>query len=81
MKPSKLSARVCVNQSIPDPDLTRDAGFKDSSALLKHELAYCLGQMNNQLALPSLERVLKDETEDPMVRHEVCTPSYQSEIQ
>ena len=46
-------------------------GFCDPSALLKHELAYCLGQMGDPLALPVLTSVLKDESEDPMVRHEV----------
>ncbi|KAJ7147074.1 armadillo-type protein [Mycena crocata] len=48
------------------------AGFQDPSALLKHELAYCLGQMKKTSALPALERVLKDEAEDPMVRHEAA---------
>ncbi|KAF8895355.1 armadillo-type protein [Infundibulicybe gibba] len=42
------------------------------SALLKHELAYCLGQMKNPTALPTLEFVLKDTSEDPMVRHEAA---------
>ena len=46
-------------------------GFADDSALLKHELAYCLGQTKNVAALPTLEAVLADESEDPMVRHEV----------
>ncbi|THG98821.1 hypothetical protein EW026_g3449 [Hermanssonia centrifuga] len=45
-------------------------GFSDDSALLKHELAYVLGQMNMTSALPVLESVLKDKQEDPMVRHE-----------
>jgi len=45
--------------------------FSDDSALLKHELAYCLGQMKVKTALPTLESVLRDENEDPMVRHEV----------
>jgi len=48
-----------------------DAGFQDPSALLKHELAYCLGQMKNTAALPILESVLANAQEDPMVRHEV----------
>ncbi|CAK5279908.1 unnamed protein product [Mycena citricolor] len=48
------------------------AGFKDDSALLKHELAYCLGQMGNTSALPTLEGVLRDGSEDPMVRHEAA---------
>lgn len=47
------------------------AGFQDPSALLKHELAYCLGQMKNAAALPILESVLANDQEDPMVRHEV----------
>lgn len=49
------------------------AGFADESALLKHELAYCLGQIKRTSALPVLESVLRDETENPMVRHEVRT--------
>lgn len=46
--------------------------FADESALLKHELAYCLGQMKNKSAIPTLEKVLQDESEDPMVRHEAA---------
>ncbi|KAF9221655.1 ARM repeat-containing protein [Gyrodon lividus] len=42
-------------------------GFNDPSALLKHELAYCLGQMNKMTALPALEAVLRKQGEDPMV--------------
>ncbi|KAL7641254.1 UNVERIFIED_CONTAM: hypothetical protein RMT77_008392 [Armadillidium vulgare] len=44
--------------------------LSDSSALLKHELAYCLGQMGNPIAIPILIKVLEDVKEDPMVRHE-----------
>ncbi|KAJ8418955.1 hypothetical protein AAFF_G00004540 [Aldrovandia affinis] len=44
--------------------------FDDESALLKHELAYCLGQMQDERAIPTLETVLKDTAQDPMVRHE-----------
>ncbi|KAI0074576.1 deoxyhypusine hydroxylase [Panus rudis PR-1116 ss-1] len=47
-------------------------GFADESALLKHELAYCLGQMKRTSALPILESVLANEKEDPMVRHEAA---------
>lgn len=46
------------------------ACFDDESALLKHELAYCLGQMQNTHALPYLIRVLEDRTQEAMVRHE-----------
>ncbi|TCD70887.1 deoxyhypusine hydroxylase [Steccherinum ochraceum] len=47
-------------------------GFADESALLKHELAYCLGQIKRSSALPVLESVLTNEQEDPMVRHEAA---------
>ncbi|XP_014882177.1 deoxyhypusine hydroxylase isoform X1 [Poecilia latipinna] len=44
--------------------------FTDDSALLKHELAYCLGQMQDRRAIPILTAVLKDTKQEPMVRHE-----------
>lgn len=45
-------------------------GFEDTSALLKHELAYCLGQMRDPRAIPVLVDVLQDTSQEPMVRHE-----------
>jgi len=47
-------------------------GFADpqNGALIKHELAYCLGQMGDSIAIPILAAVLKSTEEDPMVRHE-----------
>lgn len=44
--------------------------FKDESALLKHELAYCLGQMKDPTAISILTNVLEDLSQEPMVRHE-----------
>lgn len=44
--------------------------FEDESALLKHELAYCLGQMQDPAAIPILIGVLEDVKQEPMVRHE-----------
>ncbi|XP_034830630.1 deoxyhypusine hydroxylase [Maniola hyperantus] len=44
--------------------------FKDESVLLKHELAYCLGQMQDKNAVPVLISVLEDKNQDPIVRHE-----------
>lgn len=44
--------------------------FRDESALLKHELAYCLGQMQDIAAIPYLISVLEDVRQEPMVRHE-----------
>ncbi|KAI8924461.1 armadillo-type protein [Entophlyctis helioformis] len=46
--------------------------FSDESALLKHELAYVLGQMKNPYAVPHLTAVLSDLNQEPMVRHEAA---------
>ncbi|XP_035780905.1 deoxyhypusine hydroxylase-like [Anopheles albimanus] len=46
--------------------------FADDSALLKHELAYCLGQMQDVRAIPALTKVLADTEQEPMVRHEAA---------
>ncbi|KAJ2896824.1 Deoxyhypusine hydroxylase-like protein [Zalerion maritima] len=46
------------------------AGFASPSALLKHELAYCLGQTEKLGAVAPLRKVLADLQEDCMVRHE-----------
>ncbi|XP_021963758.1 deoxyhypusine hydroxylase [Folsomia candida] len=46
--------------------------FSDPSALLKHELAYCLGQMQSHEAIPILASVLNNLEEHPMVRHEAA---------
>ena len=45
-------------------------GFKDSSALFKHEVAYILGQMQDESAIDGLRERLDDVTENAMVRHE-----------
>lgn len=46
--------------------------FGDESALLKHESAYCLGQMQNTVAIAPLTAVLADVRQEPMVRHEAA---------
>lgn len=48
------------------------AAFSSPSALLKHELAYCLGQSKNDAAVAPLKRVLEDKEEDSMCRHEAA---------
>lgn len=48
------------------------AAFESPSALLKHELAYCLGQSRNGAAVPHLRHVLEDKEEDAMCRHEAA---------
>ncbi len=48
------------------------AAFASPSALLKHELAYCLGQTKNLQAVPFLRAVLENRSEDAMCRHEAA---------
>ncbi|KAJ1353166.1 Dohh-1p, partial [Parelaphostrongylus tenuis] len=45
---------------------------RTDSALLKHELAYCLGQTQNKTAIPILIDVLRDHKQEPIVRHEAA---------
>lgn len=46
--------------------------FNDASALLKHEVAYVLGQMRRPFAIPILSSVLSDMKQEPIVRHEAA---------
>jgi len=47
-------------------------GFEDESELLKHELAYVLGQTGNLHAVKYLEQVLQDHKQQEIVRHEAA---------
>ena len=47
-------------------------GFNSDSALLRHEVAYVLGQMQNPVAVPKLSEILSNEKEHVMVRHEAA---------
>jgi len=46
--------------------------FSDESALLKHEVAYCLGQLQDPLAIPTLVSVVSDVSREAIVRHEAA---------
>ncbi|KAK5780910.1 deoxyhypusine monooxygenase PWA37_003569 [Arxiozyma heterogenica] len=46
--------------------------FGDDSELLKHEVAYVLGQTKNLYAAPFLRKVMLDANQQPMVRHEAA---------
>lgn len=48
------------------------SGFKFSSDLLKHEIAYVFGQMENPLSVKALIEVLLNENEADIVRHEAA---------
>ena len=45
-------------------------GLHSPSILLGHECAYCLGQLQDRLALPYLTASLQDPKQHPIVRHE-----------
>lgn len=48
------------------------AAYSSKSALLKHEVAYVMGQMQDPAAVPHLINRLEDHDEDLMVRHEAA---------
>jgi deoxyhypusine monooxygenase len=48
------------------------AGFKDPSALFRHEIAFVFGQLSHPASIPSLVETLGDTTEASMVRHEAA---------
>jgi deoxyhypusine monooxygenase len=58
-----------VDESVDE--LFRMFGQTDS-VLLRHEIAYALGQMQLTRAEPFLKRVLADQAEDPITRHEAA---------
>ena len=60
-----------TQQSLPAIEAIA-AAFPSPSALLKHELAYCLGQTRNLASVPYLRQVLQDKQEDSMCRHEAA---------
>jgi deoxyhypusine monooxygenase len=43
---------------------------------MRHELAYILGQMQNRKACEVLSKILRDESDDVLVRHEVLRNIY-----
>ena len=48
------------------------AACESKSALLKHEIAYVMGQMQDSHVVPHLIERLEDREEDVMVRHEAA---------
>jgi hypothetical protein len=60
-----------TDQTIPALEAIA-AALVSPSALLKHELAYCLGQSGKPEAVGYLEACVEDRAEDPMCRHEAA---------
>lgn len=50
--------------------------FGDDSELLKHEVAYVLGQTKNMESTTILRHVMLDAAQQPMVRHEAAEASF-----
>jgi deoxyhypusine monooxygenase len=48
------------------------SGFKDPSALFRHEIAFVFGQLSHPASIPSLVETLGNTTEASMVRHEAA---------
>ncbi|CAD6504814.1 BgTH12-00317 [Blumeria graminis f. sp. triticale] len=63
---------VAIRNDSPSAVKAIADAFSSKSALLKHEVAYCLGQTKNTAAIPYLCAVLENKDEDPMCRHEAA---------
>ena len=48
------------------------SGFKDPSALFRHEIAFVFGQLSHPASIPCLIEVLSNKKEQSMVRHEAA---------
>ena len=60
------------NENTEEAVLALAAGFEDSSALFRHEIAYVLGQMQHKAAVTALDKILRKSAEHKMVRHEAA---------
>lgn len=60
------------NRNSDDAAMALVAGFDDSSALFRHEIAYVLGQMQRTITTTALSDVLRNKAEHAMVRHEAA---------
>lgn len=46
--------------------------FQEGSELLKHEIAYAIGQFGNPKSLSFLAEIVENENELPVIRHEAA---------
>ena len=56
----------------PKKSKSKTALTTSKSALLRHDVVFCLGQRGSSTALPVLAERLRDKREHPMVRHEAA---------
>lgn len=52
--------------------LALTSGLEDPSALFRHEIAYVFGQLCDPVSIPALIKVVENENEEGMVRHEAA---------
>ena len=70
-----LKHLACLDPPTPQSAAAIDgiaAAFGTPSSLLKHELAYCLGQTRNLASSPFLRDRLQDRHEEAICRHEAA---------
>lgn len=79
--------RTIGNQDAADA-LIKCFPYQKDSELLKHEIAYALGQLRLESVMPFLIQVMSDEKEAPIVRHEageaiayLNDPKYKKELE
>jgi deoxyhypusine monooxygenase len=65
-------ASAFTSPPVDKPSTTASTTPLYHSALLKHEVAFVLGQLQNTKAIPALTQALADAGETPMVRHEAA---------
>lgn len=58
------------NLRTPEAILALSSGLKSGSALFRHEVAFVLGQLQDEHGIEALKESLRDESENEMVRHE-----------
>ena len=67
-----FALRDAVPEEGEDAVLALCAAFEDGNALLKHEVAFVLGQLEHVASVPALSAAVRSEEEHPMVRHEAA---------
>ncbi|KAI9917232.1 hypothetical protein PsorP6_012999 [Peronosclerospora sorghi] len=60
------------NRNAEEAALALVEAFSDPNDLFKHEIAFVMGQMENLIVVPALKKVLLDEPQHRMVRHEAA---------
>jgi len=72
----KYRMLFCSRQTAPSKSVLIEALVQalaaEQSVLMRHEIAYIMGQVGDESAVPALVRMLDDEDEDEVTRHEAA---------